>query len=487
MFNDVTEIAELIKVFEEENQNEFLKDRINGWLPWSVIRKPLYFLMKNQQVKKRQGFSTTLKSKAFRLNLAQAISQLFLLIALRRKYQDKVLIMIHEKYEVSGMFRLLEKSIDSSRFEKILTSSTTKKNHGILNLGDLVELAVKTFKLLQYKRKIIKALAHRYTALLRNNSSYRCNHPIEISPFKLQAILIQFLAKERLYQNIFRLLRPRAIIVVDELGSGLMAAAIRRRIPIYEFQHGFFSMHKPDYYIPPFLSHYKDCLICPTRIVVFGQAFKDALLTYKFWQENQICILGSATLEGNQTNSIDQEGEVANSDKILLVTQPSCSQEWKSICSSLSSLEIKDKCQFHIKVHPNESNSMLDWYKELGESKASFTIHEKETSIYDLFLSCSLVCGFHSTALLEALALEKNVIIFKTENHIKHSFMNFLRDHPKAASLRPIEISDQIINSIAQPESLDKNLLAPKEIGSYFFSKSYKNNLSQFLAEIGSK
>lgn len=243
-----------------------------------------------------------------------------------------------------------------------------------------------------------------------------------IDGFSRKAI-VQVEASKMLLQEI----NPGVIIEICSYDSGSMAVnliARRRRIPVVELQHGVINKGHMGYtyFIPQDRQVEK---LIPDRILVFGEAFKQAILaTGTAFTSDNIVISGfprmSTFLEKLEREGRDSLREEIrhrlriNSDTFLITvtTQPMSSRCLASFLrEALKTLEINN-FTVCIKPHPSEAETWKRSYGDIIQDPRVRTLTNKDIDLYELLVASDVHATVCSTVFLECFALGvPNIII----------------------------------------------------------------------------
>ena len=467
-FERTTDISEFISKFENSCVNDLRAEKINNWLAWHILRKPLYFVIKSKVFPKHQKNNAKSTKSIFNF----AIFSISFLINFF-VYRNKILAITRPRYvEQSGQNLFykffLEENPNSVIKEVILSERKATVGFGGVNWQDGISFLQNVFKVIfRFDTKIVE-ISERFYFMLNEFAKAR-DIDLPVTTKDIRSIFLQFLGQQLFYRIVFKCLQPKKILVIDSVGSGLTAAGLREGLEVYEFQHGFFDLKKPDYHIPEVFLSLKHLMVCPTKIFTFGDAFTTPLIASGFWTKSEIITLGNPALHNAPKSGVTRTGN--GSRQLMIITQPSLKNELRAIITLIKNWELGEDL-IHIKLHPNEDKSSIEWYKNLLSSSNNFVIHEGTENIVKAMQTCDIVCGFHSTALIEAMAIRKEVWLLETSETSQNTLIKDYIGDKKFSKLVIIEsgtqLHDAYLNRNQEAEGL--GLL---DAGDYFFAADY--------------
>jgi len=240
----------------------------------------------------------------------------------------------------------------------------------------------------------------------------KLNSPYELPEDKWNQIskfLCSQLARQKfIVKYITRLIKriePK-VIFIEEACYGNRAFIVKLAksmgIKTVELQHGFIGSTHPAYnYGPKLLSNDKSH--CPDYILTYG----------KYWEKSisvpsQVISIGNPSLEKTVRNFNNVSLKVENVFKLLVI---SSGVDYKQLSDIVIKLikqnEGKQEIKIIFRAHPLERPVMETRYKEL----ISLGIKMSIVDLYEDIANCTLVFGEFSTALYEAMAFDKKVVM----------------------------------------------------------------------------
>ena len=241
-----------------------------------------------------------------------------------------------------------------------------------------------------------------------------------------------------------------ALIAVDENGSSrfLVFAAKSGRIPSIGLQHGVISPNRESIaysYSRNDLYGYKNRLNCQLadKTAVWGSYFKKLLVEKGNYINDNVIITGQPRLDiayrnkANQRESKGLQGSgkptgflglltqtlpkanyskksfyrkfgIESSKKLVVFASEPMKGEFKATFSAVvKALKQLENAALVVKLHPKEEPSI---YKQMLKEMQYKAIVSKDIDLYETIACSDAVIAIHSTAILEALSLERPVI-----------------------------------------------------------------------------
>ncbi len=225
---------------------------------------------------------------------------------------------------------------------------------------------------------------------------------------------------------------PDTILLVDEyllFGRSLLYAATDEQIPTFAIQHGIIYKFSPAYFYDqeeisqdgnPFFPYSP----LPTKIALYGKYHEQILTKYSKYPKSRLVVTGQPRYDvlkfAKETYSRSEFCRRYNLNPTkriaLLITQPFPIQKSRTefiIPTSQALSQIKN-LQIVVKPHPNESSA---WYKELLTKQGiDATILSPKSDTNEAIFACDLFIAVNSTTIIEALILNKPVVVVNLSN-----------------------------------------------------------------------
>ena len=213
-----------------------------------------------------------------------------------------------------------------------------------------------------------------------------------------------------------------ALIAVDENGSSrfLVFAAKSKKLHSVGLQHGVIS---PDAgsiaysYSRNDLYGHKNRLNCQLadKTAVWGSYFKKLLVEKGNYTNDNVIITGQPRLDIAYRNKANYSKKafyrkfgIESSKKLVVYASEPMKGEFKAAFSAVvKALKQLENAALVVKLHPKEEPSV---YKQVLKEMRYKAIVSKDIDLYETIACSDVVIAIHSTAILEALALEMPVI-----------------------------------------------------------------------------
>ncbi len=270
------------------------------------------------------------------------------------------------------------------------------------------------------------------------------------------------------------------LIAVDENGSSrfLVFAAKSKKIPSIGLQHGVISpaLQSIAYnYSKNDLYQYQNNLNCQLtdRTAVFGNYFRNLLVKEGNYSADRIAVTGQPRLDiVSKNKKIDlkkhyyKKFKIREGKKLVVFASQPRKGEWKLTFSAvIKALKQMENAVLIVKLHPKEEPSP---YEKILQELKYRAIISKDIDLYEIILCSDLVIAMQSTAILEALALERPVI----QLNLMEKYDVFGKGAKKVIKL--VDKEHQLVNAIKaslydKPYIRDFRKKVKKFISEYFY------------------
>jgi hypothetical protein len=301
---------------------------------------------------------------------------------------------------------------------------------------------------------------------------------LNFRPSYIRRILTKYYWSKRIYGNLIAIIKPQLILLqVAYTNHALVAAAREVGIPVIEFQHGVIDRHHPGYSWTAYASRYKNQMIIPDRIFVYGDYWQKELSDNGFW-DNELRSVGSLRIDQYRNRSIiiDHEKILAHNKakKIIVTTQALDVERLISFIVEFLKI-ITTPVELFIKLHPREYNRQP--YEEAFSNYSNVHIisgHEPP-STFELISMADYHVSIHSTCHYEALGLGKPTIILPLKDHERVLRLCELAPGYAVVAHSPTEM----VRIVSQEPSV------PRDISSYLFRDNAVMNMLDELHGMG--
>lgn len=391
----------LEKLFKIEDKYKLLDLKIDEIYIWQYLRGEIFDLIRNANVKVKLEVMEKVNIKLFTKIIELTKNSLLYNPFFTFKKYNKIVFLHNRKNLINNSFVdvYTDSFIDDNTL--VIDSSydevfqTKYKRNSFINLSMFIlRLFIKTDS---DSDKI---------HIIENIISEELNVKINlIKIFKKH--LGTFKAFYKIYNLLFRYIKPKEIVIVVSYGqSALIKAAKDNGIKVIEVQHG--NIHK--YHFGYSFGGRKNIEYFPDILYVFGEYFKK--LNYLPLLEQNIKVHEYPFFKyklkkyrnykkDENVITIISEAEVWGGDLQYFI---------------LNNIEFLKNYKVYYKLHPQELENQLAGYKELTTKIVNLSFIEvigTEYDLYELLLNSKYIISPVSTVIFEALELSCNVIVPK--------------------------------------------------------------------------
>lgn len=406
--------VKLSHLVDFEEKFELFGKSINGVSIWPLIRYQYIqsvldhyneFDMPQEKNKKHslgkmlKYIIQTINFSPDRVNQAKNIDYLFFAKGTYKQINGKFYNRITEPY--AELFPTKSLMIEES-YNFNYAMPRTFKNIKFLDLYLIkTQLLVKLFRL---EKKHV-SFSKEFINFIKDNSPYKLP---EEKWRHIEIFLCSQLARYRLIEkSISRLIRnvnPKVIFVEEACyGNRAFIVKLARSMGIktVELQHGFIGATHPAYnYGVNSLVNTKEH--CPDYILTYGDYWKKSITV-----PSNVVSIGNPSLE-KTVNSF--QGAFSKKLDVFRLLVISSGVDYKKLVELISKLvEQNNEIEIVFRAHPLERPVMNVRYNRL----IRLGIKMSTVDLYDDIANCSLVFGEFSTALYEAMAFNKKVVMLE--------------------------------------------------------------------------
>lgn len=426
------DVAKVLNQLEQEKILTFQSHSIRGWNTWFIVKKNLYnYLRSSESITKKKSninisFFKTIEGlilflyKIFKFSIFKRNSSL--LVSFNGHRLDKINGYYYNPFiDPIIELEIEKKIIYLEYFANGRVNKLPNKFPCDINM-DSKAYILKFFKIAS--PKIIKNKDN-IEKFEKEVSNYLQENNVSIPKDLISKIIENFIYDYEFSKLLIKLLKPKNIYVVDGIPTGLVAAAKKSNISTYEFQHGIIGSNKFEYFINGNLKNVKTKMPLPTKIILFGKYFRNLILESGFWEPSEILAIGNSSIERarKQFSEIQKKEKSIN---ILLATQPSVFNESLDIIKSIKD-NLKSNVLIKIKPHPLEKDENINEFKRLTEHIPNMVVIGKNIPITSCLLEVDLLLGFHSTVLLESIAIGIPALTISTK-HFQEGLNSYLEN-----------------------------------------------------------
>lgn len=420
--------------FEIENGLFDIEDN-NGLIPWDGVR---YYVMMNV-LHDINSPNTTLGLEVVRKKLLYTIQRLvnFVFYYIRHRKRDFLFILCSRDKKdglyydkiADGIYNVADKS---SCFTIETTDNYLKSNYKYSrDIGPLVDNVIVRMTRCNFDfSHILSQLKEKFPqATIRNE--------------ELNGYYKRFVGQYKFYRWLIRHTNIKKIwFVQNNIMKGLMAAANKEGVELYEIQHGQISLNHPAYSYPSVSLLPSSKVYHPDHLLTFG----------RFWSKNRSYPGVKDLVIGNTSYAEKMSGPITNGNKKMLVI--SNLAEGPLLVERVKEVLKKDPdFFFYFKLHPNQFKE-FETYKNTFDYTDCVEVVSNQQTVNELLLKCEGVFLNDSTVELEALRLGRKVFVL-TEQF--YEVMDFVLGEEGVYACKDVD------EFLQQYESHKNDILNPRE------------------------
>ena len=507
----INEVGKLLFEFEKTEIEKLNDFELNKFALWQAVKTPLYFHLirlpdteTTDNVEQTLSGGASLSRKIWQLSIT-AFSDLVKVFSFLPKFFNYKIKNIKPVLFLVNSADKLAKDAEGNYFNFLVDAFITKKivNNYVYaefsHKGDyrrpspaktdiplgFLHLLVHVLKRFFLQKNSVRRAASAFTNLLNEFFASK-NLQIPVSEHSVENTIANFYAEEIIYSIFYRLIKPKAIITSEKIGTGILAAANKQKINVLELQHGLIDEYHPYYQYAAEAKPNKKEMILPEKIGVFGQIHKEWLLQKGFWDELEIVVLGSSRMEGRREAENFRQ-KIDETNFVLLPTQWTVFREIIFLIEELSKFMDKENYRIILKPHPLESADNIAAYKILEKKFPDYvSVTDAGADIYDLINSSKIVLGFDSTTLLEAVALSVPSITVGT-SAMPNGIHDLITTKSLMSAIKPVNIKEfEKIHKLVCMAISDNNYYKnwkneTSNCSSLLYVRTYYENLNIFF------
>lgn len=261
--------------------------------------------------------------------------------------------------------------------------------------------------------------------------------------------------------------KPDLFLIQDEIrgfGRALVITGKLLDVPTLAVQHGEFTVTDYGYIISKELKH---TIKLPDITCVFGQHYSNLLVNDSIYEPEDLTITGSPRCDVfYELHKIYPKKQFlkkyrinANQKIILWTTQChgiSIEENIMNFESVFDTLQQFDNITLIIKQHPGEGEKFTKMiFKYLKEYKINVVLTPRTSDTYTQIYSCDILMTKHSTTAMEAIALNKPVIILNLSG--KPDIVDYVKEGVALGVYRKQDLESAIKKLLTEDNELLKN------------------------------
>jgi hypothetical protein len=387
------------------------------------------------------------------------------------KYDYVALSNTQERRSINGKYfnRLIDTMIDELGRDSVLyierrapSFYPIKKVHTKRVVGrdliDLIMLLVAFWEKITLRRYTIQ---NRYIL-----QAIQRDYNLEIDDAQL---IKTYIIQRRVYSLLFRMIKPKAILLSDYYSANMPAIKAARNlgIKVVEFQHGLIGNENPAYNVGVEI----DKTYFPDYLLVFGRKEIETFANSRFIEPKNVFPVGSFYIEHMRSNrpECSLAKRLENYKRSVGITL-SWTDEKSSIAFVRQAANL-DKRIFYILIPRRPT---LVYYDTLNLPENVAII--KDMNFYEVITYVDFHSTVSSTCAIEAPSLGVQNILIDIDGVSKRFFGNILND---SRITRYINTPKEFVNTINTFEKLSKDTIS--KLNEDIIATDYKKNIRDFI------
>ena len=240
--------------------------------------------------------------------------------------------------------------------------------------------------------------------------------------------LFQAVLYIELMKRAIEITKPKAIVVMCEyciFGKAAIIAGKIQGVPTIAIQHGVITPTHSGYI---FNKEDQDEIILPDITCVYGQYHYDLLTKDSIYEPEQVIITGQPRYDilhhineiYSRKRFLEKHGINPEHKIVLWTTQShglSDEENTKNLVAMFKAIQNLKNTTLIIKQHPGEGKKDTKKIKQyLTDHKINAVIVPKSSNTYEQIFVCDLLITRHSTTAMEAVTLNKPVIVLNLDD-----------------------------------------------------------------------
>jgi len=260
--------------------------------------------------------------------------------------------------------------------------------------------------------------------------------------------------------NMVRHENPKKMFLLDETSAyprACLAAARMKGIPSFAMQHGMIGDTSYEYrhkdISRDFSLHNSRCPI-PNLTFVYGDFTKDLLVKNSAYPKNSVISSGQPRYDiledpekvFDRDKVYDKLGLDKEKKLVVFASEALVDIEAGDLplaaFKAIGRLMEKEGINFVVKLHPRETKEIWKFYENLAKKFRVNAVITKDINTFELLYACDVLVNMHSTVALEAMILNKPVVVINVTG--KEDFMPYVKSRAAMKAYSPAEIEPAV-------------------------------------------
>lgn len=294
---------------------------------------------------------------------------------------------------------------------------------------------------------------------------------LALRPEQISCELHYFYWSRRMYRALLQRIRPQAVLISNTNEFAMLAAARDLGIRSLEMQHGIFSRHHPDF-LSVEARPYKDTLLIPDRILLFGAYWQEELVAGGFYDE-ELQPVGSVRMDHyRQQRRAKQKPD--GPLQVVFTTQGLAVPEVAAFLRDFAALADQAGLAFAltIKLHPVNDPDPQPYRQVLGEDHRIHIVAGKDMpSTFTLLSQADVHVSIASACHYDALGLGVPTVVLPLRGY---TVVESLLQAGHAALARTPQELLELLNGEGLPP-------VPEEVQEGYFKTGALENIVKVL------
>jgi hypothetical protein len=457
-----------------EQRVDLYKHKVDGYSAWRLLRRKLALILQNMPL---STSSTTFGLSWVEERLLYFFRELS--VFLFSGHKDMVIKTVSTALseEENGFYKdvYFDELLGSrDTFFKIETLNNPhyaarrkKALYPVAMTTSSVDLIAAVFAFFKFPPHLHTVSKHIYNDIRHEFQDY------SLGIKDIQLTLLRFYWSKRVYKILLSRIQPKITISADPGQFAFWAASQELGIPTVEFQHGIFTRDHPNA-LNATMTDYRNSLIAPNKIFLFGEYWQQQLLLNKYYQDELVSV-GSPRIDryrAMRENALKADGH-NEKVSILLTSQGLDVEKLIDFINTFVELAKKKlKYSLCIKLHPAEKEKS-PYLQGLSDQSHIQVLYGLESpSTFNLMAHSDLHISIASTAHYDALGLfVPTAVLPLTGSEIVQSLVDAGHAH---AMHSPQDLVDLALSI--------RDHTVPQEVSYYYYKPNAVQNIKRELS-----
>ncbi len=368
-------------------------------------------------------------------------------------------------------YSIIDRLIDENHI--VATHNVSLKNSFVVNVKRMLHWNV-DFKPLTYyfDFNVVKSTMSAYSHFKKVWKSIESQNikntviPDKRIKFYFMRVFPKMVKKLMLAKNALIKEDISLLLLINEEGSTERSFLFQSKslgIPSIAIQHGEISPESEKF---TYLAKYKNNLILPDITCVYGNYYYNLLIEKSVYSPDSLIVTGSHRydnlyyyMQNYDKNKIKEKYNIDKNKKIILWTTQShgikMDENYKNIETVYKIIKkYSDKMQLVIKQHPGESKLYSELYANRAiDYNINIVLPDPKSDTFELIYACDLMITRHSTTAVEALCMDRPIIILNLSG--EEDLANYVVENVAIGAYNELEFENAILQ-IINGEYIDK-------------------------------